>query len=171
MHRRRAALSALCGGGVLAARGTAGRKAGRCAGFDARYLGAYLRFGRAAWQCGCDMRGSHCAQAGYRVVCSGYAICGGLHSDRPAHRLQLHGNPLHVTALAWRSGRYGTRYAQAESTLRRVIAACVAVTRSAFVLSQAVASAQAARQSAARTCIGSATWPPRHALCSGRIDA
>lgn len=131
MHRRRAALRALCGGGVLAARGTAGRKAGRCAGFDARYLGAYLRFGRAAWQCGCDMRGSHCAQAGYRAVCGGYAICGGLHSDRPSHRLKLHGNPLHVTALAWRSGRHGARYAQAESTLRRVIAPHVAVTRSA----------------------------------------
>lgn len=108
MHRRRAALRALCGG-FLAARGTAGRKAGRCAGFDARYLGAYLRFGRAAWQCGCDLRGSHCAQAGYRAVCGGYAICGGLHSDRPAHRLKLHGNPQHVTALAGRSGRRGTR--------------------------------------------------------------
>ncbi len=130
---------------------------------------------------------SHCAQAGYRVVCSSYAICGAparsqavasaqaarqsaartcigsatwpirhalcsgridaqaviapyvavtrsaahLYSDRPSHRLQLHGNPQHVTALAGRSGRRGTRYAQAESTLRRVIAPHVAVTRSA----------------------------------------
>lgn len=64
--------------------------------------------------------GRICAQAGYRAVCGGYAICGGLHSDRPSHRLKLHGNPQHVTALAGRSGRRGARYAQAESTLRRL---------------------------------------------------
>ena len=74
------------------------------------------RSGNAAAICA----GRICAQAGYRAVCGGYAICGGLHSDRPSHRLKLHGNPQHVTALAGRSGRRGARYAQAESTLRRL---------------------------------------------------
>ena len=101
----------------MAARGTAGRKAGRCAGCDTRYLGAYLRFGRVAWQCGCDMRGSHLRSGG-------------------------------LSRRMWRL-----------RDLRRV------------ALRQAVASAPAARQSAARNGVGMAEWPIRHALCSGRIDA
>ena len=110
MHRRRAALRAWCGGGVLAARGTAGRKAERCAGCDARYLGAYLRFGRAAWQCGCDLRGSHLRSGG-------------------------------LSRRMWWL-----------RDLRRV------------ALRQAVAPAQAARQSAARNGVGRAEWPTRRAL-------
>lgn len=115
MHRRRTALRALCGGGVLAARGTAGRKAERCAGCDARYLGAYLRFGRAAWQCGCDMRGSHLRSGG-------------------------------LSRRMWWL-----------RDLRRV------------ALRQAGAPAQAARQSAARNGVGSATWPTRRARYTRHI--
>ena len=109
MHRRRTALRALCGGGVLAARGTAGRKAGRCTGCDTRIWARTCvlaeRRGNAAAICA----GRICAQAGYHAACGGYTICGGLYSVSPSHRLKLHGNPRHVPALAWQSGRRGAR--------------------------------------------------------------
>ena len=95
-----------------------------------------------------------------------------LYSVSPSHQLKLHGNPRHVTALAGRSGRRGTRYTQSHCAQAgyRVVCSSYAIC-GAPARSQAVASAQAARQSAARTCIGSATWPTRRALCSGLIDA
>ncbi len=172
MHRRRTALRALCGGGVLAARGTAGRKAGRCAGCYARYLGAYLRFGRAAWQCGCDLRGSHLRSGGLsrrvwrlrdlRRVALRQAVASAQAARQSAARngvgraawqcgCDMRGSHLRSGGLSRRVWRL--------RDLRRV------------ALRQAVASAPAARQSAARTCIGSATWPTRRALCSGLIDA
>ncbi len=173
MHRRRAALRALCGGGVLAARGTAARKAGRCAGCDTRYLGAYLRFGRAAWQCGCDMRGSHLRSGG---------LSRRMWWLRDLRRAALRQAGAPAPAARQSAARNGV--GMAEWPIRHALcsgridaqagyrAACGGYTIcGAFVLSQSVASTQAARQSAACTGISMAEWPTRRAICSGRIDA
>ena len=126
------------------------------------------RRGNAAAICA----GRICAQASYRAVCGGYAICGGLHSDRPAHRLKLHGNPRHVTALAERSGNAAAICAGRICAQAGYRGACGGYAICGWVaLRQAGAPAQAARQSAARNGVGRAEWPTRRAICSGRIDA
>lgn len=165
MHRRRAALRALCGG-FLAARGTAGRKAGRCAGCDTRYLGAYLRFGRVAWQCGCDMRGSHLRSGG---------LSRRMWRLRDLRRVALRQAVASAPAARQSAARNGV--GMAEWPIRHALcsglidaqagyhAACGGYTIcGAFVLSQSVAPAQAARQSAARTGVGRVEWPTRRAL-------
>ena len=170
MHHRRAALRALCGG-FLAARGTAGRKAGRCAGCDTRYLGAYLRFGRVAWQCGCDMRGSHLRSGGLsrrmwrlrdlRRVALRQAV-----ASAPAARQSAARNGVGMAEWPIRHALCSGRI-DAQAGYR---AACGGYAIcGAFVLSQSVASTQAARQSAARTGISMAEWPTRRARYTRHI--
>ncbi len=127
------------------------------------------RRGNAAAIC----EGRICAQAGYRAVCGGYAICGAparSQAGAPAQAARQSAARNGVGMAEWPirhalcSGRI-----DAQAGYR---AACGGYTIcGAFVLSQSVAIAQAARQSAARNGVGRAAWPTRRAICSGLIDA